>query len=112
MATTAHKGMNAVGIPAEPARRQALIEEFRRQPIGRHSPDLRVLLNCLRMGQKGDPYILICTRPQAEWKLARKSTVRGAPVQLIPGFVFSSPEEAEWEVFKLLWRECTGETLT
>jgi len=101
---------------SEPAddipRRRALIEEFRRRPIGRHSPDLRLLLNDLRRGQKGDPYILVCTRPHAEWKLARKPAGRGTPVRLVPGFVFKSPEEAEWEVFKLLWKESTGEILT
>lgn len=94
------------------ARRRALIEEFRRQPIGRHSPDLRVLLNDLRRNQMGDPYILVCTRPHAEWRLARKPAGRGTPVRLVPGYVFASPEEAEWEVFKLLWKETTGETLT
>ena len=88
-----------------------LIEEFRRQPIGRHSPELRLLLNNLRRNQKGDPYILVCTKPQAEWKLARKPTGRGSSVRLVPGFVFASPEEAEWEVFKLLWKESTGERL-
>jgi len=88
-----------------------LIEEFRRQPIGRHSPELRLLLNNLRRSQKGDPYILICTKPQSEWKLARKPAGRGSAVRLVPGFVFTSPEEAEWEVFKLLWKESTGESL-
>ena len=88
-----------------------LIEEFRRQPIGRHSPELRLLLNNLRRNQKGDPYILVCTKPQAEWKLARKPAGRGSAVRLVPGFVFTSPEEAEWEVFKLLWKESTGESL-
>ena len=89
-----------------------LIEEFRRQPIGRHSPELRLLLNNLRRRQKGDPYILACTKAQAEWKLARKPAGRGSAVRLVPGFVFTSPEEAEWEVFKLLWKESTGESLT
>ena len=88
-----------------------LIEEFRCQPIGRHSPELRLLLNNLRRNQKGDPYILVCTKPQAEWKLARKPAGRGSAVRLVPGFVFTSPEEAEWEVFKLLWKESTGESL-
>ena len=87
-----------------------LIEEFRRQPVGRHSPELRLLL--YNSSQKGDPYILVCTKPQAEWKLARKPAGRGSAVRLVLGFVFASPEEAEWEVFKLLWKESTGESLT
>ena len=94
------------------SRHRDLIEEFRRHRFGRHSPDLRLLLNRLRGGQGGDPYILICTKPHAEWKLARKPAGRGSPVRLVPGFVFTSPEEAEWEVFRLLWKESTGETLT
>jgi len=92
--------------------RRALIEEFRRQPIGRHSPGLRLLLNNLRSGQKEDPYILVCTKPHREWRLARKSVERGSPVRLVPDLIFSSPEQAEWEVFKLLWKESTGECLT
>ena len=107
MATTEVQGRFA----DDAVRRRALTEEFRHQPIGRHSPELRLLLNRLRTGQKDDPYILVCTRPHAEWKLARKSASRGSAVRLVPGFVFTSPEEAEWEVFKLLWRESTGETL-
>jgi len=94
----------------DPSRRD-LIEEFRRQPVGAHSPDLRLLLNRLRTGQTGAPYILVCTRPHREWLLARKTGERGSAVELVPGFVFTSPEEAEWQVFKLLWKEATGESL-
>ncbi len=96
---------------ADKARQRALIEEFRRQPFGRHSPDLRLLLNQLRRTQPGDPYLLICTRPYAEWKLARKAPGLGGAIRLVPGAVFTSEAEAEWEVFRLLWRERTGETL-
>jgi len=93
------------------ASRRDLVEEFRRNPFGRHSPDLRLLLNSLRRNQAGDAYILVCTKPHAQWRLARKAPARGSPVRLVPGAVFTSPEQAEWEVFKLLWRETTGETL-
>ena len=70
------------------------------------------MLNHLRYRQKGDPYILVCTKPQAEWTLARKPPGRGSAVSLVPGFVFTSPDEAEWAVFKLLWKDSTGESLT
>ena len=93
------------------ASRRDLVEEFRQNPFGRHSPDLRLLLNRLRRSQGDDAYILVCTKPHAEWRLARKVPARGSPVRLVPGIVFTSPEEAEWEVFKLLWRENMGETL-
>ena len=103
------QGTSSVAI--DPSRRD-LIEEFRRQPFGRHSPDLRLLLNQLRVRQGSTPYVLICTKPHAEWRLARKAAKLGSAVELIPGIVFTSPEEAEWAVFKLLWKEATGETLT
>lgn len=91
--------------------RRDLVEEFRRRPIGRHSPDLRLLLNRMRMSEGENAYILICTRPHREWLLARKTAWRGSPVTLVPGVVFHSPEQAEWEIFKLRWRDLTGESL-
>lgn len=89
--------------------RPELIEEFRRQPFGRHSPDLRLLLNRLRAGQAGGRYLLVCTRPFAEWRLARRAPGPGAAVTLLPEPPFASLEEAEWAVFVRLWRELTGE---
>ena len=91
--------------------RRDLIEEFRRNPIGRHSPDLRVLLNTLRKGQKGEAWVLVCVEPHRRWRLARKASGRAQPVRLVGDTVFTSPEQAEWEVFKLLWRDSTGEAL-
>jgi branched-chain amino acid transport system permease protein len=91
--------------------RRDLIEEFRRRPVGGHSADLRVLLNLLRTNQGEEPYILVCTKPHREWLLARKSGERGSPVRVVEGVLFHSPEEAEWEVFKRLWQEQTGEAL-
>jgi len=92
--------------------RRDLIDEFRRAPIGRHSPDLRLLLNRMRMSEGANAYILVCTRPHQEWRLARKSTRRGGAVTLVAGHIFHTPEEAEWAVFKLRWQELTGESLT
>jgi hypothetical protein len=90
--------------------RPELVEEFRRTPIGRHSPDLRLLLNRMRTQQ--DPgYVLVCIEPFRRWRLARKKRGRGNPVELVGERVFTSPEEAEWEVFKLRWKEMTGEDL-
>lgn len=91
--------------------RRDLIEEFRQNPIGRHSPDLRLLLNRMRMSGGDTPYILICVSPHREWRLARKAKRRGSPIELVPGIIFHSPEEAEWEVFKLRWKELTGEII-
>ena len=91
--------------------RRDLIEEFKRAPVGRHSPDLRVLLNTLRKGQKSESWVLVCVEPHRRWRLAKKAAGRGGAVRLVGDAVFTSPEQAEWEVFKLLWRDRTGEDL-
>lgn len=91
--------------------RRDLIEEFRANPVGRHSPDLRVLLNTLRTGQVGESYVLVCIEPHSRWRLAKKAAGRGGRIRTIGETEFTSPEQAEWEVFRLLWRERTGEDL-
>lgn len=94
----------------DPSRRD-LIEEFRRNPVGRHSPDLRVMLNTLRKGQTGESWVLVCIEPHRRWRLARKEAGRSGAVRLVGDAVYTSPEQAEWEVFRLMWRERTGEDL-
>jgi len=91
--------------------RRDLIEEFRANPVGRHSPDLRVLLNTLRMEQAGESYVLVCLEPHRRWRLAKKAAGRGGRVRFVSDTVFASPERAEWEVFRLLWKEHTAEDL-
>lgn len=91
--------------------RKDLVEAFRAQPIGRHGPELRDLLNRMRQAPGVPDYILICTQPHREWLLATKAPARGAPVELVQGYRFTSPEEAEWCVFKLRWKALTGEEL-
>ena len=90
--------------------RKDLVAEFMAKPIGRHSGDLRRLLNTLRMHPDAPPYILVCTVPQREWRLALKQPVRGAPVELLDE-VYIDPLEAERRVFALRWLALTGEEL-
>lgn len=63
--------------PAEidPARRD-LIEGFHGTLIGCHSPDLRLLLNRIRTSEGDNAWLLICSEPHREWRLARKSVSR------------------------------------
>ena len=86
------------------------IGEFRERPFARHSPDLQRILNAMRATPLEGRYILVCTRPFREWKLARHGG-RKRPIELFHDRVFHSREEAEWAVFKLRWREITGEEL-
>ncbi len=88
-----------------------LVDEFRQRPIGPHSPDLQRVLNTMRAGSNVGRYCLICTKPFAEWQLARMSGRRGTPPTPIVGEFFTNREEAEWAVFRRRWKELTGEDL-
>ena len=89
----------------------ASLEEFRRKPIGTHSPGLQRLLNLLRHEPTGWQTILVCRRPFAEWVLGRMPPDRTDPVHIEDERIFTSQEEAEWEVFRRRWRAHTGEDI-
>ena len=95
-------------MPSEFERRA--IEEFRKRPIGHHSPELQVILNELRGQPMEDKHCLICTKANREWQLAKTSGVRGKPVKLLSK-KFTKLEDAEWYVFKQRWKQLRGETL-
>jgi N,N-dimethylformamidase len=88
-----------------------LAKEFKAKPIGHHSADLQKVLNLFRGEAMADKYCLICTRPHEEWVLAQFSGRRGIPPRVHHNRVFTSIEEAEWEVFKLRWEKYTGHKL-
>lgn len=88
-----------------------LVEEFKQNPIGLHSPDLQKLLNVFRGAAVEGKYVLICTKPHEEWVLAQLSGKRGGKLHVHHNRVFTSIEEAEWEIFKMRWKHYTGETL-
>lgn len=90
---------------------RALIEEFRRNPIGHHSPDLQVLLNKLRGATIVDKFCLVVTKPSREWQLAKTTGTPGKPLKMLSK-KFTKLADAEWYVFKQRWKAMTGETLT
>jgi hypothetical protein len=98
-------------LPIDTARKD-LVEEFRRQPFGVHSPDLQLILNRLRAEPLAGRYTLITTRPKREWMIATLSGERGKPPELVSETRYTDPAAAEWEIFKLRWLRATGETLT
>lgn len=87
-----------------------LIEEFKQNPIGHHSPDLQRLLNRLRGAPMADKHCLVVVDPNRQWRLAKTTGIRGEPVKLLPQR-FTNLVDAEWHVFKLRWQALTGETL-
>jgi len=93
-----------------PLFRRELIAEFDSNPIGRHSPGLRALLDVMRGGPDVGRYVLYCTQPYAEWVLGRLTGDREDPIRLT-NHVFHSLLDAERAVFRLRWKDHTGEDI-
>ncbi len=98
-------------MPKIDASRSDLVEGFRRNPLGCHSGDLRRLLNAMRTDPELPSYVLVCTQPQREWRLAVRPAGRGQSIELLPGVVCHDPLQAEWEVFRIRWQALTGEEI-
>ena len=87
------------------------IEEFRQLPIGAHSPGLQRVLNIMRMDVGGMQYVLVCRKPFAEFVIGHMPPDRNDPIEIEDGPVFTTREEAEWELFCRRWRQHTGESI-
>ncbi|MEM8855489.1 MAG: hypothetical protein AAGD34_17430 [Pseudomonadota bacterium] len=102
---------NAMKIEVDPDRLD-LAAEFRAAPRGPHSPDLQRLLSRLRWGPTAGRYVLFVLEAGERWMLARQPDGRGKPLELLGDQVFTSLDDAEWEVFKRRWSALTGRPLT
>ena len=89
-----------------------LVEEFRKTPIGRHSPNLLRILNLMRHDPTGYQVILVNRVPLREWVLGVMPPDRSAPIVVNPETVFYSREDAEWAVFCARWFNHTGRAIT
>jgi len=76
-----------------------LVAEHRRNPLGRHSDALARVLNYFRRGPQPGKYVIVCTRPHAEWKIAELSGVRGDPPRIIDDHRLGSEADALHAVF-------------
>ncbi len=94
------------------AKDQQFIEEFRRCPIGAHSPGLQRILNIMRHDPSGRQIILVCKTPFRKWVLGLMPPQRSEAIAIDEGLSFSNREEAEWEVFRRRWRLHTGQEIS
>ena len=83
--------------------------EFKAKPFGEHSPELQYVLNHMRTRQTPDFACLIMTDPGKRWVLAYQPTGGGVPT--MTNQTFDRLEDAEWHVFKLRWKDITGQDL-
>jgi hypothetical protein len=64
----------------------------------------------MRSRETDGRYVLVMTRPHAQWTLARLSRGNNGP-PVLSNTTFDSLEAAEWEVFKLRWAALAGRPL-
>jgi hypothetical protein len=95
----------------DPAVDRQYIEEMRRNPIGAHSPGLQRVLNTLRTDKSGRQVILVVLKPFEKWVLGEMPPDRRDPITIEDGPIFTSREEAEWEIFRRRWFQHTGENI-
>ena len=91
----------------DPARAD-LAREYKTHPTGPHSAELQKVLMILRWGNVRGKTVIICTKPEREWRLGKLGPKRGTPMQEF-GPTFSNPGAASWACFRARWREATGQ---
>lgn len=119
MEQTAYEADGSVTIATIPSTEEvevdkpdrSVAEEFRKQPIGHHSPELERVLFLFRGQDMKDKYVLVEDEPFKKWRIGKLTGKRGDPVQLEGDEVYTSIETAEWEIFKRRWKKHFGEEL-
>ncbi|RWE19694.1 MAG: ABC transporter permease [Mesorhizobium sp.] len=91
--------------------RLALAAEFRRAPLGHHSPNLQRLLRTFRSLPVVGKHALLTIEPNRSWMLATLTGVPGRALTPQEDVVFDSLEDAEWYVFRKRWQQHFGTDL-
>jgi branched-chain amino acid transport system permease protein len=76
-----------------------VIAEHRRDPLGDHSDTLKRVLNYLRRASALAPYVIVCTKPFREWRVARMSGERGKAPNLLDERKYKSEVKAMHALF-------------
>lgn len=84
---------------------------FRDNPDGPHSPELKRVVNRLRLMPIAERHVLVCVERGRKWMLARIPNERGVPIERDEARVFTDYKVALWEVFRRRWKTVTGQEL-
>lgn len=84
-----------------------LIAEHERAPLGQHADALERVLAYFRRQPQPGKYVVVATRPWAEYRIAALSGVRGQPARIVDNETFPSEEAAMHGVFLRRVRELT-----
>jgi hypothetical protein len=86
-----------------------IAREYKAKPFGEHSPELQYTLNQMRLRPVQEFEVLVMTEPGKRWVLAYMPMGGGTP--RMTNQTFDRLEDAEWHVFKLRWKDMTGQDL-
>jgi hypothetical protein len=76
-----------------------LIAEHQRDPRGSHSDSLKRVLNYFRRSAALTPYVVVCTAPFREWRVARATGIRGRRPVFVDQQILRSEAEAMHAIF-------------
>ena len=57
----------------------------------------------------GGKLVIICTKPEQEWRIARLSGIRGIPAKFVDDRVFTDEQAAQTEIFKMRLKQYPAE---
>jgi branched-chain amino acid transport system permease protein len=76
-----------------------IIAEHKRDPVGIHSDALDRALNYFRRPNLLDQYVIVCTRPFKQWRVARMTGVPGQAPVFVDERSYNSEAKAAHAVF-------------
>lgn len=88
--------------------RADLAREYKEKPLGPHGAELQKVLLILRWGGVRGKTVILCTKADREWRLAKMGPRRGTPIQEL-GPSYATYLEASWACFRARWQEATGQ---
>ncbi|MCP5152906.1 MAG: N,N-dimethylformamidase [Ectothiorhodospiraceae bacterium] len=85
-----------------------LAREFKRNPLGPHSPDLQKLLKLLRWEPISGRFLVVQPERDGPWYLARTTGPKGHPLEIFRARGYADLASAWWAVFRARFEQHTG----
>ncbi len=86
-----------------------LYREFSENPVGKHSPNLQLVLLYMRGAPVKGKYVLLAEETHKSWVLAELTGVRGDPVIVYEKVRYTDLAVAERDIYRRRWRALMGE---
>lgn len=88
-----------------------LYDEFAATPVGKHSPNLQLVLLYMRGAPAPGKYVLVADEPHKSWFLGELTGVKGDPVKVHEDIRYTDLGEAERDIYRRRWKALMGEDL-